>query len=341
MVSIHSPRPIRNRKTSNYHGYSNSRNLLHDRPPLPEAREREAKQLEAQARSMLSQAGKNTDIENMLLGLKKYSGLLGEYSPYNAALIYWQNHDATIVHSRKDWERLGYNIREDGKSMQVLVPIGAVRKVSKPELAKFIEDKRKEGLSDEAITLLAADKFEKRKGFRRVHTFTAGGVYDAGSVTGGEGKPIEQAEKIRLSKLYTDFKKTAGQHWRVEEGVVSDARGFTTLEKSLEEGKPAQMMIRVMKVPNEDVEPLHTLAHEMAHARLKHIEERKRPRKIQEAEAELAAYLALSHYGVDTSHDSAAYIGGWLKKEPMGEEAVDRAMNAARWIIANTDAQIS
>src|SRR5487761_792279 len=228
-------------------------------------RQKETKTLETEARSVLANAGKSTDVENMLLGLKKYSGLLGEYSPYNAILVYWQDPNATIVHSRRDWERLGYKIREDGKPVQVLVPVGAGRKISNAEIAKFIEHKRREGMSDEVIAPLVAEKFENSQMFAPTHVFTSGGVFDAKSVTGGGGTPIKETEKVRLSKLYGDFKKIASQHWRVEEGPVADARGVTSLEHNLETGKSAETVIRVMKVPNEDVEPLHTLAHEMAH----------------------------------------------------------------------------
>ncbi len=95
--------------------------------------------------------------------------------------------------------------------------------------------------------------------------------------------------------------------------------------------------IVVMKIPGEDVNVLHTLIHEMSHARLEHLY-RKVPRGIAESEAELSTYLVGAHFGFDFREDSAAYIKGWLDNarsegKDLGKENLDRVMNNARWLI--------
>jgi hypothetical protein len=51
-----------------------------------------------------------------------------------------------------------------------------------------------------------------------------------------------------------------------------------------------------MKIPGEDVNVLHTLIHEMSHARLEHLYKKDVPRGIAESEADLSTYLVGAHF---------------------------------------------
>ena len=100
-----------------------------------------------------------------------------------------------------------------------------------------------------------------------------------------------------------------------------------------------------MKIPGEDVNVLHTLMHEMSHARLEHLYRNDIPSGIAESEAELSTYLVGAHFGFDFKEDSAAYIKGWLddaksKGNGLGKENLDRVMNNARWLINEISSQI-
>ena len=53
--------------------------------------------------------------------------------------------------------------------------------------------------------------------------------------------------------------------------------------------------IVVMKIPSEDENVLHTLIHEMSHARLDHLNRKDIPYGIGETEAELCTYLVGQH----------------------------------------------
>jgi hypothetical protein len=101
-----------------------------------------------------------------------------------------------------------------------------------------------------------------------------------------------------------------------------------------------------MKIPGEDVNVLHTLIHEMSHARLEHLYRKDLPRGLAESEAELSTYLVGAHFGFDFRDDSAAYIKGWLDNaksqgKDLGKENLDRVMNNARWLINEISGRLS
>ncbi|MHB8544872.1 MAG: hypothetical protein ACYC9S_12860, partial [Leptospirales bacterium] len=62
-----------------------------------------AADLEKQAWDLLGDISRITNIDQLLLHLRKYSGTLGDYSGFNSMLIYMQNKDATIVRSANEW----------------------------------------------------------------------------------------------------------------------------------------------------------------------------------------------------------------------------------------------
>ncbi|MCL4480937.1 MAG: hypothetical protein M1113_05590, partial [Candidatus Thermoplasmatota archaeon] len=139
-------------------------------------------------------------------------------------------------------------------------------------------------------------------------------------------KPVE--EDVRATTLYNTLKKIARDHYTVEEEtILNGARGYTAHSG---EGQK----IVVMKILGEDVNVLHTLIHEMSHARLEHLYRKDLPRGIAESEAELSTYLVGAHFGIDFRDDSSAYIKGWLDNaKSQGKENLDRVMNNARWLI--------
>lgn len=303
---------------------------------------KEARQLRARANQILATAGSNTNVENMLRNIETYSGLMGKFSASNAALIYWQDPDATLVHSKTDWERLGRKVREDAKPIAVLVPIGGGRKVSQPEIAHLIERRRKAGWTDariesEVLSLQARGKYIP------THTFGVGRVYDAKSITGGP--VLKEDERLRASEVYkyaTLYAKTRGFDVKEDPTASLVGRGYANLERK--EDGTIKSHISIVKVPGEHVEPLDTLIHEMGHHIIGHTgkNDYRQKRGVYEAETELTAFIVLSHYKIDNKTHAAAYIGGWLGKQGqkgLGEESVARSMNAASEIIKGIDAE--
>jgi hypothetical protein len=296
-----------------------------------------AQDLEKQAWGILGDLSRITNVDQLMLQMKKYSGTLGDYSAFNAALIASQDGNATIVRSRNEWKYFGRELKEDATPIHVLYPIGVPRKDSPGKVKEFIEQKRKEGLDDETIDQLVREKFNIGKGNTgQTYVFGVGTVYDISqtSPVPGKEKPIE--ETVKASKLYGILKGIAREHYDVEEGqIATGARGYTAHSG---EGQK----IVVMRIPGEDENVLHTLIHEMSHARLEHLYRKDLPRGLAESEAELSTYLVGAHFGFDFREDSAAYIKGWLddaKKsgKGLGKENLDRVMNNARWLINEID----
>ncbi len=288
-------------------------------------------QLEIQAWDLLGDLSKITNVDQLLLQMKKYSGTLGDYSGFNSLLIYMQNKNATIVRSANEWKYFGREVKDGEPAISVLYPLGIPSKTGPGKIKDFIEKKRKEGLDDEAIEQLISEKFNTgRTG--TAYVFGTGKVYDISQTQGipGKMKPVEEA--VKATTLYNTLKKIAKEHYTVEEDtIVNGARGYTAHSG---EGQK----IVVMKIPGEDVNVLHTLIHEMSHARLEHLYRKDLPRGLAESEAELSTYLVGAHFGFDFKDDSGAYIKGWLDDarshgNDLGKENLDRVMNNARWLI--------
>ncbi len=288
-------------------------------------------QLEKQAWSILGDLSKITTVDQLLLQMRKYSGTLGDYSGFNSLLIGMQDPGATIVRSKNEWKYFGRDVSDNARPISVLYPVGVAHKDGPGKVKDFIEKKRKEGLSDEAIEELVREKFNLTGGgFTKV--FSTGKVYDISQTTPIPGKTRPVEEDVKATTLYSTLKKIAKEHYEVEESPINNgARGYTAHSA---EGQK----IVVMKIPGEDVNVLHTLIHEMSHARLEHLYRKELPRGLAESEAELSTYLVGAHFGFDFREDSAAYIKGWLddaKKtgNGLGKENLDRVMNNARWLI--------
>ena len=286
--------------------------------------------LEKQAWDILNNLSKVTTVDQLLLSMKKYSGLIGNFSPFNALLIQMQAPDASIVRSKTDWKYWGRELKDNAKAIDVLYPVGIPRRTPSGKVKDFIEQKRKEGLDDEAIDKLVQDKFNIGS-TGTTHTFGTGSVYDISQTFGIPGKEKPEIQSVKATQLYSVLKTLAKEHYKVEEGPFSRGRGFTA------HSEDGDTMIRVMKVPGEDENSLHTLIHEMSHANLKHLD-RNLSRGIAEAEAELSTYLVGEHYGFNFKEDSAAYIKGWLDSaksegKSLGKENIDRVLNNARWVI--------
>ena len=235
------------------------------------------------------------------------------------------------MRSANEWKYFGREVKDGEPAISVLYPLGIPSKTGPGKIKDFIEKKRKEGLDDEAIEQLITEKFNTgRTG--TAYVFGTGKVYDISQTQGipGKMKPVEEA--VKATTLYNTLKKIAKEHYTVEEDtIVNGARGYTAHSG---EGQK----IVVMKIPGEDVNVLHTLIHEMSHARLEHLYRKDLPRGLAESEAELSTYLVGAHFGFDFKDDSGAYIKGWLDDarshgNDLGKENLDRVMNNARWLI--------
>lgn len=295
------------------------------------------KMLETMARTSLQDLSNITDADRLLDSVKHWSGLIGQYSSYNSLLIEKQNPNAKLVRSAKDWVYFGRRVKDDesGHGILVLHPLGT-RYVSNGRVKKFIEDKRKEGLSDEHIMDLLDKKYPDRGHTYITHSFGVGKVYD-----------ITQTEKIPGSKsVDVDEDITANTLYDTMTDVVKNKFGLDYEELDYTKGERGYtdgQKISVLKIPNQDVSALNTIIHELAHTQLEHHKRKdysnQSARGEMEAEAELTAYIVSSYYGFsDKMRDiSLPYVKGWLSVGKFGEDNLDRVIRTAHKIVQATN----
>ncbi len=165
-------------------------------------------QLRTDANSIIENLSKVTKIDQMMLGLNKYSGTLGDYSMFNLILIYYQYANATIVRSIREWRYFGRKPKEGAVSIKVLYPL-RVPKYDMPwRMKAFTEKKKKEGVDDNTIFQLVHDKFYQHNYHRKPSKFGVGNVYDISQteVIPGEGIDslhtlIHEMSHVRLDHL--------------------------------------------------------------------------------------------------------------------------------------------
>jgi hypothetical protein len=311
-------------------GKIRERELSLKMPEQSEWEREKVRNLEKKARDILKDLSNVSNVEILLDTMKRYSGLLSDYSGFNATIIQSYDPDYTIVRSKQEWDRFGYELKDDAKKIPILVPIGVPKKHMPGEIVKFIEEKRAEGLSDEMIEHLVLEKFGQSPG-GYTHVFKIGYVYDKRDVKPNPKKKQLQEWNIDLTseELYEKAKKFAVQnHIKVVEGDTWDARGWSIGSE-----------IHVMKAPGEDREAVNTLLHELAHSLLEHYKRGDMTRDKKEAEAQLTAYLVASHYGIDLQKETKTYVGAWLQKkgDKFTEENLDRVLKTAKEIINGID----
>jgi len=310
------------------------REILLEMPEQSKLEKEKVGNLEKKAREMLKDISNLSDVDLLLDTMKRYTGLLSSYSPFNASLIQEYDPNYTVVRSKEEWDKFGYELKDDAKRIPILVPIGVPKKAMPGEIVKFIEEKRAEGLSDEMIDHLVSEKFGGNpEGY--THVFKIGYVYDKRDVKPNPKKKQLQEWNIDLTaeELYKKAKKFAEQnHIKVVEGDTGEVgRGYATISNG-------GLEIHVMKAPGEDRETVNTILHELGHSLLEHFT-RKITREQEEAEAQLTAYLVAGHYGVDLQKETKSYIGAWLdrKSDKFTEENLDRVLKTAKDIINGID----
>ena len=288
--------------------------------------------LEKLARDELKRASRSSSVDQMLLHLEKYTGLLGNFSSFNSILIKQQDPYATVVRSKSDWQVYGYRVKDGSVPISILYPIVKGKYASNGKMLDFINKLREQGLSDELIDEKVKEKYPNAR--ITTHTFGITEVYDKKSVVPMEGKKqvnvYDRDSEMKAQTLYSYLKDVASSNYMVTEDPFAGGRGFTAQDP--EHGQ----RINVMKIPGENVQALRTLLHELSHAKLEHVYGKGGSRGSQESEAELSAWLVGKHFGYDF-RDSAPYIKGWSSSHDFKEENIDRSMKTAAWIIKNVD----
>lgn len=238
------------------------------------------------------------------------------YSVNNQLLLMIQNPNARMVCGYKQWSSLGRNVTKGEKALRVLAPI----------TRKADHVNKTTGEITSAVKVF---------GFRPVPVFdisqTEGPDLDDGPTpTLLEGEAPEGLwDYLAQQVVQANFTL----HRTLDARSPCSANGITNF-------RTKQVDVRY---DVSDAQAVKTLAHELAHVRL-HDPATADPDVISrgaiEVEAESVAYLVTSHYGLESSGYTFAYVAGWSRD--IDDEglvaAATRIRTAAQAIITFNDA---
>ena len=198
------------------------------------------------------------------------------------------------------WKKVGRYPRKGQKGLIILFPMKSVVMdcpiCKEPTFGKknIAKGCRKCGyeFSDEDL--------EEIKGFT---TFKPGYVWDLSQT---DGEPIDFNDELLVNRSNYRFNNL---RLHCSYPIRYTAK---TLEKGATDGRTIWISIK-----SNEAGKISTLAHEMAHIKLNHVNSDK-PRGILELEAESVAYMVTSAMGIQ-NHKAASYIDGWCRDNPAGK----------------------
>lgn len=207
-----------------------------------------------------------------------------DYSVKNIQLILAQNPAATRVASYQTWkEHFGRQVQKGEKGMKIFIPIQVK-----------IRDENGEVKKDENGQEMTATRFK------------LGTVFDVKQTEGKElPKPLHLLEGTvpDYETLYRASRQVSlDNHVPISfKEIESEANGYYNVETK---------EIVIAEKQMSEAQIMKTLFHEMAHSRLHHPNDSFTATE-RELQAESIAYIVASHYGIDTSDYSFAYLHLW------------------------------
>lgn len=249
-----------------------------------EEMEAELKALSEMLEKGIEQAGNSDFYKKLLDTVSKFHN----YSLSNTLLILMQNPNATYVAGYKTWGKFGRHIKRGEKSIRIYSP------AFKTVVVNVEKVDRKTGLK-------VVEKEE-----HVIQRFKACSVFDLLQTEGDEIPGITDTELKGKADDYEDLLSAlmSVTTANVEIGPVPGlSKGYF---------RPSDNTIMVKEGMSE-VQTIKTLAHEVGHSMM-HCGECDTPREQKELEAESAAYIVCSHFGIDVSDYSFNYIAGWAKE---------------------------
>ncbi|MBR4456388.1 MAG: ImmA/IrrE family metallo-endopeptidase [Solobacterium sp.] len=233
-----------------------------------------------------------------------------QYSLSNTILIFNQRPDATLVAGYQAWRtKFNRHVKKGEKGIRILAPIRSPK------------EKDSDG-TDPAEE--AADSMR----FRVISVFDI-------SQTEGEPLPVYMNDTFSGSVAeYSDFLSQLIQVSPVPvhfHSLTGNVHGFY---------RPSDETISIREGMSQ-LQTIKTLAHEIAHALLHNRQcgGDLLSRRQKEIEAESIAYILCSHYGLDTSDYSFAYIAGYSSSRELPElqASMSRIHFASRLLIRQMD----
>lgn len=255
----------------------------------------------------------NIGIENcfttveQLKELASYMSRFYNYSLRNTFLIQEQFRGALAVGSYAFWKEKGFAVNKGEKGIKILVP----NKLSDYFINAKGEEVKLSKATPEEKKLIEQGEIEVKKG--KV-LFNQGYVFEVSQTNA----KAEDLPKIFPNRWLDGEVKNYDLMYKAMENIAKKI-GVTIIEPKDELGAvkgasyPATKEV-ALNPRNTQLQNVKTLIHELTHAKLHTMETRDNyTTNAKEFQAEMAAYVVCSYFGLDTSEYSFRYINSWTK----------------------------
>lgn len=255
----------------------------------------------------------NIGIENSFTtpkSLKEFLNYMSKFYNYslrNASLIQEQFRGALAVGSYTFWKEKGFTVNKGEKGIKILVP----NRLSDYFINEKGEEVKLKNATKEEKKLIEQGEIEVRKGKL---IFNQGYVFE---VTQTNAK-AEDLPKIFPDRWLDGEVKNYELMYKAMENIAKKI-GVEIIEPKDELGAVKGVSYPVTKEValnprNTQLQNVKTLIHELTHAKLHTMETRDNyTTNEKEFQAEMAAYVVCSYFGLDTSEYSFRYIKDWTK----------------------------
>lgn len=255
----------------------------------------------------------NIGIENSFTtpeSLKEFLNYMSKFYNYslrNASLIQEQFRGALAVGSYAFWKEKGFTVNKGEKGIKILVP----NRLSDYFINEKGEEVKLKNATKEEKKLIEKGEIEVRKGkliFNQGYVFevtqTNAKAEDLPRIFPGRWLDGEVKNYELMYKAMENIAKKIGVKIiepKDELGAVKGVSYPTTKEVAL-------------NPRNTQLQNVKTLIHELTHAKLHTMETRDNyTTNEKEFQAEMAAYVVCSYFGLDTSEYSFRYIKDWTE----------------------------
>ena len=255
----------------------------------------------------------NVGIENSfttpenLKELLNYMSKFYNYSLRNASLIQEQFEGALAVGSYAFWKEKGFTVNKGEKGIKILVP----NKLSDYFINEKGEEVKLNKATPEEKSLIEKGEIEVRQGKL---IFNQGYVFEVSQTNA----KAEDLPKIFPNRWLDGEIKNYDLMYKAMENIAKKI-GVKIIEPKDELGAvkgvsyPATKEV-ALNPRNTQLQNVKTLIHELTHAKLHTMETRDNyTTNAKEFQAEMAAYVVCSYFGLDTSEYSFRYISSWTK----------------------------
>ncbi|WP_349533745.1 toprim domain-containing protein [Leuconostoc citreum] len=248
------------------------------------------------------------------------------YSARNSMIMKLQRPDATLVKGYKQWAADGIQVNKGEKGMKIFgAPVDLKTIINTngerifwqdatPEQKQLANGKQLEvqtikhypieTVFDVRQTNATLDQIPKLLPNRPIDLTT-------------DKSPIHLDNAYKSLKKYADDMKVTVYDQGVDDQLINrpmtwqgQAKGAFTQMKA----DPSKRFI-FLRSDLTPTDKIHTLAHELAHAKLHHSQAKNNwPKAIKETQAELSSYVITKNLGIDPGQKSVEYIANWSNK---------------------------